>query len=296
MQKGGIKMSYILRGTVQNGDIRVFVAITTDLVEKARITHDLSPTASAALGRMLTIGSIMGTMLKSEKDSMTISINGRGEAGNIVVTTNQTGNIKGYISNPHVDPPTNEKGKLDVGGAVGKNGFVTVIKDMGLKEPYIGQVPISSGEIGEDLAYYFLVSEQVPTAISVGVLVDTDISILSAGGLIVQMMPHENELLADIITYRLEEIPPISKLIAEGKSGEDILNLLFDDMDLKIHERIEMDYVCDCNSDRIEKVLISLGREELEKLKEEEENIEIHCHFCNKKYNFTKQDIEKLLK
>lgn len=289
-------MAYILRGTAQNGEIRVFAAITTDLVEKARATHDLSPTASAALGRLLTAGSIMGTMLKGENCSMTISINGGGEAGSIVVTSNSKGNVKGYISNPHVDLPINKLGKLDVGGAVGKNGFVRVIKDLGLRDPYVGQVPISTGEIGDDMAYYFAISEQVPTAVAVGVLVNTDLSILASGGLIIQMMPNENEFLADIITYRLEEIPPISTLIAEGKSGEDILNLLFDDMDLKILERIEIDYVCDCSIDRIEKVLISLGRDELEKLKEEEDNVEVQCHFCNKKYNFTKKDIENLLK
>lgn len=289
-------MAYILRGTAHKGDIRLFIAITTDLVEKARVTHDLSPTASAALGRLLTVGSMMGTMLKGDKASMTLSLNGGGSAGSLMVTSNDKGEVKGYITNPHVDLPLNDKGKLDVGGAIGKNGFLNVVKDFGLKEPYIGQVPISSGEIGEDLAYYFVVSEQIPTAVAVGVLVNTDISILAAGGLIIQMMPNNNEFLADIITYRLEEIPPISTLISEGKSGEDILNLLFDDMDLIIHERIEIDYVCDCSQDRIERVLISLGREELERLKEEEENTEVQCHFCNKKYNFNKKDIEKLIK
>lgn len=289
-------MGYILRGTAQNGEVRVFMAITTDMVQKARDTHDLSPTASAALGRLLTIGSIMGTMLKGENDIMTISMNGGGESGNLVVSASSKGNVKGYIANPHVDLPLNEKGKLDVGGAIGKNGFINVIKDLGLRSPYVGQVPITTGEIGEDMAYYFTVSEQIPTAVVVGVLVNIDLSILAAGGLIIQMMPNGNEFLADIITYRLEEIPPISTLIAEGKSGEDILNLLFDDMELKIHERIEIDYVCDCSQDRIERALISLGREELEKLREEEEDVEIQCHFCNKKYNFSKKDIEELLK
>jgi molecular chaperone Hsp33 len=288
-------MAYILRGTVQNGAVRVFAAITTDLVEKARIAHDLSPTASAALGRLLTAGAIMGTMLKGDNSSMTISMNGGGAAGNVVVTSNPKGNVKGYISNPHVDPPLNEKGKLDVGGAIGKRGFVNVVKDMGMKEPYVGQVPISTGEIGDDLAYYFTISEQIPTAVAVGVLVNTDLSILSSGGLIVQMMPNENEFLADIITYRLEEIPPISTLISEGKSAEDILNMLFDDMELKVLERIEIDFVCDCSQDRIERALISLGREELERLKEEDENMEVQCHFCNKKYNFTKKDIQKII-
>lgn len=289
-------MAYILRGTAQDGGVRVFAAITTDLVEKARKIHDMSPTASAALGRLMTASSIMGIMLKGENDILTISMNGGGEAGNLVVTSNAKGNVKGYISNPHVDLQVKENGKLDVGGAVGKDGFLNVVKDLGLREPYVGQVPISTGEIGDDLAYYFVTSEQVPTAVAVGVLVDTDLSIKASGGLIVQMMPDQNEMLADIITYRLEEIPPISTLIAEGKSAEDILNMLFDDMDLKIHERIDVDYVCDCSQDRIERALISLGREELTRLKDEEEHMEVHCHFCNKKYNFTKIDIENLLK
>jgi molecular chaperone Hsp33 len=290
-----MKMAYIIRATAHKGDVRIFAAITTDLVEKARKAHDLSPTASAALGRVLTAASMMGTMLKGDDTSMTISMNGKGILGNLVVTAKANGNVKGYVSNPQANLPLKENGKLDVGGAVGTDGFINVIKDLGLKEPYVGQSPIVTGEIGDDLAYYYTVSEQVPTAVAVGVLVDKDISILSAGGLIIQMMPTDNEFIADIITYRLEEIPPISTLIAEGKSGEDLLNLLFDDMDLVIHERIEVDYVCDCSSERIEKALISLGKEELEKLKNEEEQMEVQCHFCNKKYVFSRNDIENLM-
>lgn len=289
-------MGTILRATAQNGGVRIFAAITTDVVEKARVIHDMSPTASAALGRLLTGASMMGTMLKGDKNTITLSLNGGGEAGNLVVTSNAKGNVKGYIGNPHVDLAPKENGKLDVGGAVGKNGFLNVVKDLGLKEPYVGKVPLYTGEIGEDLAYYYVVSEQVPTAVAVGVLVDTDLSIKAAGGLIVQMMPGQDEMLGDIITYRLEEIPPISQLIAEGKSGEDLLNLLFDDMDLKIHESIEVDYVCDCSRERVEKAMISIGREELTKLMEEDEQTEVACHFCNKKYHFSREDIGELLK
>lgn len=287
-------MSYILRATANAGEVRIFAAITTEMVERARATHDLSPTASAALGRLLTAGSIMGTMLKSEKDTLTLAMNGGGEAGNLVVIANSLGNVKGYISNPFVDPPRNSKGKLDVGGAIGTDGTLNVIKDLGLKEPYSSQVPIQTGEIGEDIAYYFTASEQTPSAVMVGVQVDTDTTIKSAGGLIIQMMPGANPHLADIITYRLEEIPPISILIGEGKSGEDILNMLFDDMELKINEKIEIDYVCDCSKERVERALISMGRAELESIKAEE-NIEIQCHFCNTKYSFTKEDIDDLI-
>lgn len=288
-------MSYILRATAKDGEVRIFAAITTEMVEKARTTHNLSPTASAALGRFLTAGSIMGIMLKSEKDTLTLSMNGGGEAGSLVVVANSKGNVKGYISNPYVDPPLNSKGKLDVGGAIGVDGTLNVIKDLGLKEPYSSQVPIRTGEIGDDIAYYFTVSEQVPSAVVLGVQVDTDVTIKSAGGLVIQMMPGADPLLADLITYRLEEIPPLSTLIGEGKSGEDILNMLFDDMELKINEKIEVDYVCDCSRERVERALISMGREELENIKEEE-NIEIQCHFCNTKYEFTKKDIEALIK
>ncbi len=288
-------MNYILRATAKNGEVRIFAAITTEMVEKARATHNLSPTASAALGRFITVGSIMGIMLKSEKDTLTLSMKGGGEAGSLVVVANSNGNVKGYISNPYVDPPLNSKGKLDVGGAIGKAGTLNVIKDLGLKEPYSSQVPIRTGEIGDDIAYYFTVSEQTPSAVVVGVQVDTDVTIKSAGGLIIQMMPGADSLLADLITYRLEEIPPLSTLIGEGKSGEEILNILFNDMDLKINEKIEVDYVCDCSRERVERALISMGREELENIKEEE-NIEIQCHFCNTKYNFTKSDIEALIK
>lgn len=184
---------------------------------------------------------------------------------------------------------------MNVGGVVGTNGMLTVVKDMGLKEPYVGQVPIQTGEIGEDLAYYFAVSEQVPSAVVLGVLVDIDTSIKASGGLLIQMLPGANDMLADIITFRLHEIPPLSKLIADGKSGEDILNMLFDDMDLKIYEKIEVNYICDCSRERVEKALIALGKEELIRIKNDGKPIEMVCHFCNKKYMFDEKEIENLI-
>lgn len=289
-------MGYIVRGTAKNGDVRVFAAITTDMVQEARDVHNLSPTASAALGRLLTAGSIMGVMLKSEGDNLTLSMNGGGPLGNLIVCADAKGNVKGYLSNPDIDLPLNNKGKLDVGGAIGKNGVLNVVKDMGLKDPYTGQVPIYTGEVGDDIAYYFTVSEQVPSAVALGVLVDKDTSIKASGGLIVQMMPGADPLLADVITYRLQEIPPLSTLIAEGKSGEDILNMLFDDMDLKIHEKKQVNYVCDCSKERVEKALIALGLDELKKLRDEEEKIELQCHFCDKRYEFTRNDLDMLIK
>ncbi|CDF58481.1 Hsp33 family molecular chaperone HslO [Thermobrachium celere] len=288
-------MGRLVRATASNGDVRLFMAITTDIVEKARQIHDLSPTASAALGRLLSAGTVMGAMLKGDKDTLTLSMNGKGPAGNLVVVANSKGNVKGYISNPHVDLPLNDKGKLNVGAAVGKDGFLNVVKDMGLRDPYVGSVPIYTGEIGDDIAYYFTVSEQVPSAVALGVLVDKDTSIKAAGALVIQMMPGANELLADIITFRLQEIPPLSTLIAEGKSCEDILNLLFDDMDLKIHDEMQISYECDCSRERVEKALIALGKDELERLKEEEELMQVECHFCDRRYQFTREDIQKLI-
>ncbi|GFR34326.1 Hsp33 family molecular chaperone HslO [Thermobrachium celere] len=288
-------MGRLVRATALNGDVRLFMAITTDIVEKARQIHDLSPTASAALGRLLSAGTVMGAMLKGDKDTLTLSMNGKGPAGNLVVVANSKGNVKGYISNPHVDLPLNDKGKLNVGAAVGKDGFLNVVKDMGLRDPYVGSVPIYTGEIGDDIAYYFTVSEQVPSAVALGVLVDKDTSIKAAGALVIQMMPGANELLADIITFRLQEIPPLSTLIAEGKSCEDILNLLFDDMDLKIHDEMQISYECDCSRERVEKALIALGKDELERLKEEEELMQVECHFCDRRYQFTREDIQKLI-
>lgn len=288
-------MSYCLRATAMQGNVRLFFADTTEMIEKAREIHGTSATASAALGRFLSVTSLMGIMLKSEKDKMTISMNGGGPAGNLVAVTNMQGNVKGYVSNPQADLPVREDGKLDVGGLVGKEGRLNVIKDLGLKEPYVGQVPVVSGEIGDDFTYYFAVSEQVPSAVVVGVLVEKDLSIKSSGALIVQMMPGSNEMLADVIEFRLKEVPPLSALIAEGKSGEEILNMLFDDMDLKINDRIEVDYVCDCHRDRFEKALISLGREELVKLSEEGE-AEIKCQFCNKVYTFSSEELLGLSK
>ena len=288
-------MGYIVRATANEGNVRIFCAITTDIVEKAREIHNLSPVASATLGRLLSAGSIMGVMSKGEKDRLTISINGGGPAGNVVVATDSTGNVKGYIGNPNVNLPANDKGKLDVGGSVGKNGVLNVVRDLGLKEPYVGQVPIYTGEIGDDIAYYFTVSEQTPSAVVLGVLVNKDMSIKGSGALIIQMMPDAPEMLADIITYRLEEIPPLSTLISEGKSAEDILNLLFDDMDLKIYETIDVDYKCDCSRERVEKTLISLGEGELTNIKNEEDGINVECHFCDKNYKFTSSDIETLI-
>lgn len=286
----------IIRATAKDGMVRIIAGITTNLVNEGTQIHECTPVASAAFGRMLTAGALMGTTLKGNKEVTTLKINGNGEINGITVTAHSDASVKGVIGNPYIDRPLNEKGKLDVGGAVGTNGLLYVIKDLGLKDPYVGQVPIQTGEIAEDFAYYFTVSEQTPSAVSLGVLVDKDLSIKAAGGFIVQMMPGADELLADVITYRLEEIPPITTMISEGKTIEEIVEFIFDGMDVKILDSLEPQYKCDCNRERVEKALISIGKEDLEEIYSEGKTEEIVCNFCNKKYEFTNENIGELLK
>jgi molecular chaperone Hsp33 len=286
----------IVRATAKDGMVRIIAGITTNLVNEGSKIHECTPVASAALGRMLTAGALIGTTLKNEKEVMTLKINGNGEIKGITVTANNNASVKGFIGNPYVDRPLNEKGKLDVGGAIGTDGILYVIKDLGLRDPYVGQVPIQTGEIAEDFAYYFTVSEQTPSAVSLGVLVDRDLSIKAAGGFIVQMMPGADELLADIITYRLEEIPPITTLISQGKTIEEILEYIFEGMDLKILDYLNPEYKCDCSRERVEKALISVGKETLQEIYDDNKTEEIVCNFCNMKYEFTNQEIGELLK
>lgn len=285
----------LIRATAQDGAVRIFAAITTDLVNEAVKIHNCAATAAAALGRMLTAGSLMGAMLKSEDETLTLQISGGGEAKGVVVTTYPDATVKGYIGNPEVDLPANSKGKLDVGGAIGTNGNLLIIRDMGLKEPYVGQVPIYTGEIGDDLAYYFTASEQTPSAVGLGVLVNTDLSIKAAGGFIIQMMPGASDLIADLITYRLEEIPSITELIEKGMSIEEILEFIFEDMKLNILDSLEPKFECDCSRERVEKALISIGRKDLEEIYNDDKEEEIKCHFCNTSYVFTSEEIGDLL-
>jgi len=286
----------LIRCTAKGGEVRIIAALTTELVSEGVRIHNCAATASAALGRMLTAGSLMGVMLKSEKDSLTIKISGGGEAKGVIVTAHADGSVKGLIGNPLVDLPPNPLGKLDVGGAIGKAGSLTVIMDMGLKEPYVGTVPITTGEIGDDIANYYTASEQIPSAVALGVLVDTDLTIKAAGGFIIQMMPGSDPMLADLITYRLQDIPSLSELISKGQSIEEIMEYIFEDMDLKILDSLIPEYRCDCSLDRVEKALISIGEKDLTEIYEEGKTEEIKCHFCNKSYNFTNEDIGEILK
>lgn len=282
--------------TAKNDEVRIIAAITTDLVNDGVERHKCAATASAALGRMLTAGSLMGAMLKNKSDSLTLKINGGGIAKGVVVTAHSDASVKGYIGNPNADLPANSLDKLDVSGIIGKNGSLTVIRDMGLKQPYVGQVPITTGEIGDDLAYYFTASEQLPSAVGVGVLVEKDLSIKAAGGFIIQMLPGHNELTADLVTYRLEEITSITKLISDGKSIEEILNYIFEDMDLKILSEMKPEYKCDCTREKVEKALLSIGKNDLLEIYNEGKTEELKCNFCNENYKFNHEDIGKLLK
>lgn len=285
----------IIKATAKDGMIRIIGGITTNLVNEGVRLHQCTPTASAAFGRMLTAGALIGSTLKSDSEIVTLKIDGGGPIRGVTVTAHADCSVKGLVGENYIDLPLNSKGKLDVGGAVGTNGMLYVIKDLGLKDPYVGQVPIHSGEIAEDFTYYFTISEQTPSAVALGVLVDKDLSVKASGGFIIQMMPDADEFVADILMYRLEEIPQITTLIAEGKSIEEILEYIFDGMDLKILDSIEPKYVCDCSRDKIEKALISIGEKDLREIYEEGKEEEIVCHFCNKKYKFVKEEIGEIL-
>ena len=285
---------YIIRATAANDSIRAFAATTRETVQKARELHNTTPVASAALGRLLTAGAMMGIMLKGEKDLVTIQIKGDGPLEGEIVTADSKGRVKGYVFNPNVDIPPKSPTKLDVGGAVGK-GFLTVIKDLGLKEPYVGKTELVSGEIAEDLTYYYAKSEQVASAISLGVLVDTDTNIKQAGGFIIQVMPGITEEILSRLESRINVVPYITELLSMGDTPESILNLILGDMDLQIIDKVPTEYYCGCSRDRVEKALLAIGKDDLKKILEEDKKAELSCHFCNKVYNFDENDLKRLL-
>lgn len=287
-------MDYILRATAGNGAVRLFTASTRDTVQKAFEYHKTSPVISAALGRALTGASIMGSMLKDESDLITLQFKGDGPAGIITVTADSKARVKGYAGNPRVDLPLRADGKLDVGAAVGK-GTLTVIKDMGLKEPYVGQIPLQTGEIAEDLTYYFAKSEQTPSAVALGVLVDRDYSIKQAGGFIIQLMPEASEDDVFSLEIKLSEMEPVTTMLEKGMTPEDITDYLIGDMQPNILDKIPVEYYCSCSKQRVEKALVSLGKKELARIAEEDGRATLHCHFCNKDYEFTENDLLRLI-
>ncbi len=284
---------HIIRATAENGSIRVFCATTKELVEYARMCHNTSPVVTAALGRLLTAGAIMGSMQKSESDLLTLQLRGNGPMRGITVTADAKANVKGYPNVSDVILPANSKGKLDVSGAIGA-GTLTVIKDMGLKDPYVGMVELISGEIAEDLAYYFTSSEQVPSAVSLGVLMEKNNTVKQAGGLIIQTLPGASDEVIDALVSRLQSIPSMTQMFEEGKTPEDILKDILGDNDLQILDTIPTQFICNCDRTRVEKVVISLGKKELLKMIDEGEPVELKCHFCNKAYQFTPDELKAI--
>ncbi|MBQ3038652.1 MAG: Hsp33 family molecular chaperone HslO [Clostridia bacterium] len=285
----------LVRGSSTDGSIRIFVAITTELVNEAQRIHKTFPTATAALGRTLTISAIMGAGMKNETDSTTIQFKGDGPLGSIIAVCDNQSRVRGYVVNPGVDIPRKENGKLDVGTAVGK-GYLNVIRDLGLKEPYAGQVPIVTGEIAEDMTYYFASSEQIPTAIALGVLVNPDMSVLASGGFMLQLMPGASEEAAAALEDKMKTLPPITDMISQGMSAEDILFTVTEGFDMLMENKtVTPKYECKCSKERMEKALISIGREELESLIAEQGSAELTCQFCDNRYTFNKEALEELL-
>ena len=285
---------YIVRATAANSQIRAFAATTRELVEYARAAHNTSPVATAALGRLLTAGSMMGIMMKGDKDLLTLQIHASGPLNGMTVTADAKGNVKGYVGNPNVVIHANEKGKLDVAGAVGI-GFMNVIKDMGLKEPYLGQTELRTSEIAEDLTYYFATSEQVPSSVGLGVLMEKDNTVKQAGGFILQLMPFTEEEGINRLEENLKRVTSVTGMLEEGKTPEGILETLLEGFDIEINDKVPTQFHCNCSKERVEKALISIGRKEIQEMIDEGKEIEMNCHFCNKNYKFSVEDLKRIL-
>ncbi len=286
---------YIVRATAGDAQLRAFAATTRELVEAARRAHDTSPVVSAALGRLMTGGVMMGTALKGENDLLTLQVSGDGPIKGMTVTADGKGNVKGYAIEPQVMLPPSPLGKLDVGGAVGR-GSLRVIRDMGLKEPYVGQTSLQTGEIAEDLTYYFAVSEQVPSSVGLGVLMGRDNTVKQAGGFIIQLMPFAREDVIARLEENLKEFSSVTAVLDEGKSPEEMLGLLLQGMEMEITDRMPARFYCNCHKERVEKALISIGKREIEEMISENKPIEVNCQFCNTSYTFSVEELGELLK
>ena len=285
---------YIIRATAGNGSVRVFVETSKNLVDKARKFHKTTPVATAALGRLLTAASMMGATLNNDSDILTITIKGDGPIGGIVATSDNKSRVKGYVFEPHVELAKNKLGKLDVSGAVG-SGTLAVIKDLGLKEPVSGQIDLVSGEIAEDITYYFAASEQLPSSVALGVLVDKDYSVKQAGGYIIQVMPDAEEDIIAHLEEKLPKLPSVTTMLDYGYLPEDILDIIFEGYDVEIYDKIYTEFFCNCSTEKTRKVLLSVGLEELNLILEEDKGANIHCHFCNKDYYFNEDAIKEMI-
>ncbi len=288
-------MSELVRMISVDGTLTVIAADTTDIINKMEQIHQTSAVTSAALGRLLTAASMMGAVLKGKDNSITLRLNGGGPAGSVIAVSDSEGNVRGYVSNPVVEIPLNNKGKLDVAGAVGKDGTLTVMKDLGLKEPYIGQIPIVSGEIAEDITNYFATSEQIPSVCALGVLVNPDLSIKAAGGFIIQLLPTALDDTIDKVEECIKDIEPVTQMLTNGMNAEDICRHVLKGFELETLDTSNPEYRCTCSKERVSKALISIGKEGLFEMAREK-STEVSCHFCDKKYTFTPEEILKLAK
>ena len=285
---------YIVRAAAANTQIRAFAAVTTNLVEEARQRHNTSPVATAALGRLMTGGVMMGSMMKNPEDILTLQISCSGPIGGLTVTADSRGGVKGYVHNPDVMlPPKN--GKLDVGGALGQ-GVLTVIRDMGMKEPYSGQTILQTGEIAEDLTYYFATSEQIPSSVGLGVLMEGDNTVRCAGGFIVQVMPFVEDRVLDKLEENIGKIRPVTAMLDNGHTPEEMLREVLEGLDVEFTDTLPAAFSCNCSKQRIEKAKISIGKKEIQSLIDEGKDIEVKCHFCNTAYNYSVDELKELLK
>ncbi len=289
-------MGKTVRYISEDGAIVMVAVDSTDIVYRAEQIHKTSAVVTAALGRLLTAASLMGSMLKGKDDSVTLKLAGDGPAGSVIAVSDSSGNPRGYVQNPVVEIPLNAYGKLDVSGAVGKNGYLYVIRDLGFGEPYIGQTPIVSGEIAEDIASYYANSEQIPTVCALGVLVDRDLTVKKAGGYLIQLLPGAPEEDISALEENIRSIAPVTVMLDEGKSIDDICHIALKGFEPQLLDESMSEYRCNCSRDRVKQALVSIGREELEKLAQEQEETQIECHFCDKKYVFSKEEILDLLK
>jgi len=286
---------YIVRATAANAQIRAFAATTREMTENARQIHDSSPVITAALGRLMTAGAMMGSMLKGEKDLLTLQVRGDGPVGGPTVTADSSAHVKGYAVEPQVILPANALGKLDVGGAVG-SGVLRVIKDLGLKEPYVGQTALQTGEIAEDLTYYFAASEQVPSSVGLGVLMNKNNTVKQAGGFIVQLMPFAEDAVIEKLEENLKNISSVTSMLEAGNRPEDIIHILLEGLEPEVLDTIPTSYHCDCHKERVARAIISIGKKDLQEMIDDGKEIEVNCQFCGKKYTFSVDELKEMLR
>ena len=288
-------MAHTVRCITDDGCVFVLASDTTDMVEQARQIHGTSKVCTAALGRALTGASFMGYVLKGKDSSVTLRFNGGGPAGSVIAVADPEGNVRGYVMNPDVNLPLNEKGKLDVGGAVGTDGFLTVVKDIGMKEPFVGQIPLVSGEIAEDITSYYAISEQIPSVCALGVLVNPDLTVAVAGGFLIQLLPTADDTIIERVERGLKGLPSVTTMLAEGLTPEEICKKVLPEFNVEVLDTAECSYKCNCSRERVEQALISVGKEELMDMAKDD-STEVKCHFCPQVYKFTGEDIMELIR